>query len=88
MKTALLSTKNQITIPKSLQKQAGIPYRSRVSLRAEKGMIIVELASPSVVKDVAGSLASRIPAKLRGTTTTQALRSAAQEIAAHLEKKA
>jgi bifunctional DNA-binding transcriptional regulator/antitoxin component of YhaV-PrlF toxin-antitoxin module len=88
MKTALLSSKNQITIPKSLQQQAGIPYRSRVSLRAEKGTIVIELVSASIVNEIAGSLAEHIPPKLKGVSASRALSSAAQEIAESLEKQA
>lgn len=84
IKTALLSSKNQITIPKSLTREMGVGHRSKLSIQLEGGFLILKSVSGSIVEETAGSLTDSIPRSKKGISADQALKSARLFITRHL----
>lgn len=66
MKITLLSSKGQITIPRTIQKTLRIGHRSKLALYPQKGVLIVKPLQSSIVEQTAGSLSRYISPHKRG----------------------
>ena len=61
MKYTLLSSKGQLTIHKSIQKNLGIAPRSKLALYQERNYLIIKPLTKSIVDETAGSLTNSVP---------------------------
>ncbi len=66
MKIATISSKGQITIPKTMQKSINVTYGSKVMLYPDKGILKIKPLKRSITEQTAGSLAHLIPPEKRG----------------------
>ncbi len=56
MKLVTLSSKNQITLPKSLLQQLGVKSKSKLLIEAKEDSLVVKPVRQSIVDATAGSL--------------------------------
>lgn len=81
MKIATVSSKGQITLPRSLLRDVNITLKSKVLIKRSNGFIVIQPIKKSVVEETAGSLAKYIPKEKRGVPFAK-IREITQKLAA------
>lgn len=84
MKYTLLSSKGQITIPKQIQQELNIGYRSRLVLYPQKDGLLIKPLKTSVTEQTAGSLTHLVPKNKRGIPYSKVLEETKKIVAREL----
>lgn len=81
MKIATISSKGQITLPRSLMQELDITTKSKVLIERSNGTLVIQPIRKSIVEQTAGSLAKYIPKEKRGVPFNK-IREITQRLAA------
>lgn len=81
MKIATISSKGQITLPRSLLRDLNIVPKSKVLIKRSNGFLVIQPIKKSIVEQTAGSLAKYIPPDKRGVSFAK-IREITQKLAA------
>jgi len=87
MRIVTLSSKHQITIPRSLLRELQVSPRSKMLIKAEGDAIVVKPLKKSVVDEVAGSLAKYVSPSKRGVPFSKIMEITKNKVAAKLAKE-
>ena len=87
MHIVTISSKRQITIPKSLLETLGLEPRKKVLIEKDGGILKLRPIKKSVVEETAGSLRKYVHPSLLGKSVEEIDREAKKLYAEHLAKK-
>jgi len=86
MKIVTLSSKYQITLPKSLLTRLQVLPKSKMLVKADEDAIVVKPLKKSVVDEIAGSLAKYVHSSKRGLPFSKIMEITKDKAAAKLAK--
>lgn len=87
MKIITISSKGQITLPRSLMRELGLKPKSKVYIRKEENEVVVEPVSDSIIDELAGSLNKYIDPKKLGKPFSEIMEETKKKTALEIVRK-